>query len=84
MNPLIPWAIYVALQAVIRRSQRKSSVPSNQTSSVFPPHPPRRNDSPTMSRHNPGESKANTEGVKEINFEFDIARYCIEVLTEFR
>ncbi len=61
MNPLIPWAIYVALQAVIRRSQRKSSVPSNQTSSVFPPHPPRRNDSPTMSRHNPGESKANTE-----------------------
>ena len=61
MNPLIPWAIYVALQVVIRRSQRKSSVPNDQASSVFLSRPPRRNDSAPLSRHNVGKSNFNAE-----------------------
>lgn len=61
MNPLIPWAIYVALQVIFRRSQRKSSVPDNQASSVFLARPPRGNDSPTSSRHTSGKFKANAE-----------------------
>lgn len=65
MNPLIPWAIYVALQVVVRRSHHKSSVPNDQASSVFLPRPPRKSDSPTVSRHNHGKSKANTEDQAE-------------------
>ena len=49
-NPLIPWAIYVALQVVIRRFQQKINISRNPTMSAFPSNPPRKNDSSTIPR----------------------------------
>ena len=64
MNPMIPWAIYVALQVVIRRSQHKfipsqdTSIPNSNSSATL--YMPRRNASPTVSRRAGELSKANS------------------------
>ena len=60
MNPLIPWAIYVALQVVIRRSQQDTNISRNPTVSAFPSNPSRRNDSPTIPRNKRGRAESRT------------------------
>ena len=60
MNPLIPWAIYVALQVVIRGSQRKISISRNSTMSAIPSNAPRRDDSSTIPRNKGGRAESKT------------------------
>ena len=65
MNPFIPWAIYVALQIIVRRSQRKSELLPRHSS--LPATPPRQ----PYGNHTPNNLRPTSVGTRPSDLPYD-------------